>query len=175
MIPESSAKFRRRQLAVSVIGSLVLVVTVVTSLLAPRPTQAQAFAADIIGGPSNVASYIWDKIQAAATWAWERGAAIAFKNAARTFTQRIAYDTAVMLASGGQGQTPLLSWRSLGQTTVRAFYDASEYFFETLDTNNAFISLGICRPAGTSFQLIVTTTLFNEIQPRQPVCSLSQI
>src|SRR3989338_11084582 len=166
---------RARSRLTGFLFSLILVTTISGSLLAPRPAQGQAAAADIIGGPSNVASYIWDRIQDAATWAWERGAAIAFKNAAKTFTQRIAYDTAVMLASGGQGQTPLLSWRSLGQTTQRAFDDAAGDFLETLDTNNAFISLGICRPPGTSFQLIVTTTLFNEIRPRQPVCSLSQI
>ncbi len=156
-------------------GILVVVTTTGTVLLRPQPAQAIFGVGDISFEVNQLATFIWEKAQDGLRWAMDHGAALAFKNALRTFTQRMAYDTAVMLASGGRGQTPLLSWRSLGESATRAYDDAAGDFLDTLDTSNGFIRLGLCKPVGFDFRLVVNSALFQEIQPRRPRCTLSDI
>lgn len=91
------------------------------------------------------------------------------------FAQRIAYDSAVMLGSGGTGQTPLFTWKNLGKSANDAFNDAAGSFIDTLATDNGYLSLDVCRPPGFSANLIITTALFAEIQPTKPRCNLRQI
>ena len=149
-------------------------VALVTFLSAPRPAQAiLPVPADIIGGPSQISSTIFDKIADAAEWAWQHGAAVAFKNAARTFTTRLAYDTAVMISSAGQGQKPLFSNFTIGQSIQRAADDAAGDFLDTLANQQTYVNLNICQPSSPTAQLVIGFTAFNEIQPRQPRCSLT--
>lgn len=162
---------KKRRYFTSLFFSLVVAGVVFLSL--PRLAQAFAVPADVIGGPSQISSTIFDKIADAARWAWENGAAVAFKNAARTFTQRLAYDTAVMISSAGQGQKPLFSNFTIGQTFQRAADDAAGDFLDTLATQQTYVNLNICQPSSPSAQLVIGFTAFNEIQPRQPRCSLS--
>ena len=42
-------------------------------------------------------------------------AAVLYRNVAKTFTQQIAYDLAVYIGSGGQGQQPLFVTKGLGE------------------------------------------------------------
>lgn len=139
-----------------------------------RPAQAQWVTMDI---PQTVGN-IWDKIKDAATWAFEHGAAIAFRNAAKTFTQQIAYNAAVQLTSGGQGQLPLFQTKNFGQVISDAADSAAGDYIDKLASS--FVGFNVCNPGGLnapSAKLIIGTALFQEIKPQQPEsgCKLSQI
>ncbi|MEK7067583.1 MAG: hypothetical protein AAB956_01155, partial [Patescibacteria group bacterium] len=57
-------------------------------LFTPRPANAQF--TDFANLVINSAQWVYDSVLApAAKWAWDHGAAVAFKNAAKTFTQQI--------------------------------------------------------------------------------------
>jgi len=173
----NTKKITRRHRLTVLLGSLLLI-TISSSLLFLPPAAHAQVASDVIGGPSQIISTVFDKIADAAKWAWDNLGAEAYKNAIRTFTQQIAYNTAIMLTSGGQGQGPLVETKSFGQIVKDAADSAAGDFLDTLDTQNPYINLGVCRPqgpGGASFQLIIGYSLFNEVKPRQPRCTLSEI
>lgn len=157
-----------------IVLSLLLVLIVSASLLIPRPAQA-LIAADIIGGISQVASFVYDKTRDALEWAWKNFGAQAYKNAFRTFTQQVAYNSAIMLTSGGQGQRPLVETRPFSQIVKDAADAAVGDFLDTLDTQNGFINLGLCSPTGPSAKLIIGYGIIDEIKPRRPRCTWSDI
>ena len=170
---------RAKRLISALTLTLLLVSTSGTALLTPRVAQAQF--SDLANLAVNIAGNLWDSvIQPALKFAWEHGAAIAFRNAARTFSTQVAYQSAVMLGSGGQGQTPLFTWKNLGKVAQDAADSAAGDFIETLGESNGYAKLGLCQPGGTlvaagQFKQIVGLTLFNEVKPRQPKCTLSQL
>lgn len=92
----------------SLIGSLILFVLVFQILLlTPKPAQALFGVGDITftTTTSDIPRLIWDGVEKIT----KNVIAVSFKNALRTFTQQIAYDTAVKIASGGAGQKPLFT------------------------------------------------------------------
>lgn len=155
----------------SVVVAILLTITFAT---AARPAQAQWTTFDIPQMLGNV----WDKIKDAASWAYERGAAIAFRNAAKTFTQQIAYNAAVQLTSGGEGQLPLFEVRNFGQVLKDAGDSAAGSYIEEL--GKGFTAFNVCDPSGVNppfAKLIIGTALFNEVKPQKPKegCKLSSI
>ncbi|MBU1039042.1 hypothetical protein KKC17_02295 [Patescibacteria group bacterium] len=145
--------------------------------LTARPAQAIPVS-DILGAPIKLANFIWEKVQSAVSWTLEHGAAIGFRNAARTFTQKIAYDAAVMLASGGTGQTPLFTWKNLGQSVKDAGDAAAGDFLDGITSGDAWGNFNVCQPSGPgapSVKLIIGLTAFQEQKPPVPKCTLSQL
>lgn len=160
------------------------------TLLSSRETKASAerttffsVAGDVAGTGagfpvSDIGLSIWQKITRAIDWAWEHGGAIAYRNAARTFTQQVAYDLAVYVGSGGQGQQPLFVTQGWGAYLKDVGDSAGGDFLDSLARNNGYINLGLCSPVGpgsSRAQLIIGLTAFDEIKPRKPKCSLSDI
>ena len=153
---------------------VVLAITIGSAALRPQPAQAQWTTFDI---PQMIGN-IWDKIKDAATWAYEHGAALAFRNAAKTFTQQLAYNAAVQLSSGGEGQLPLYEVRSFGDVLRDAGDNALGSGIEQL--GKGFTGFNVCDPSGInapSFKLIIGTALFQEKKPLRPSqgCKLSNI
>jgi len=157
---------------------LVIVSSLVINIATPRPAQAQWTTFDI----PRIASNVWTQVKAAATWAYERGSAIAFRNAIKTFTQQLAYNAAVQLSSGGEGQTPLFSMQSIGEAAKIAGDAALGDALDSLisDPKSGFGRFNVCEPTGPNapyIRLMISTALFNEYdnKPREPKCSLSKL
>lgn len=160
----------------------VIFTTVGVSFFTPKSAQAQwavtdpgvlaAIQLQIVAQQAEAAKGWLTK---SLEWVWEHGAAVAFKNAAKMFANRIAYDAAVMIGSGGKGQTPLFTWKNLGKSATDAWNDAAGDFIDTIATENGYLSLDVCRPPGFTANLIITTALFEEIRPTRPRCNLKQI
>ncbi|MFH1866964.1 MAG: hypothetical protein ABIJ81_02685 [Patescibacteria group bacterium] len=173
-ITNQSVKVRR---IIAVFFVLVIIISSGFNLLMPRAAQAFAVA-DILGYPIAAGKWIWERIETAAEFAWEHGAAVAYRNAVRTFTQRLAYDSAVYLGSGGQGQQPLFVTKGWNEYLRDVHDDAVGNFLDTLAKENGYFELGLCEPlgpGGSKAKLIITLPLFREIKPVPPKCSLADI
>ncbi|MFH1111795.1 MAG: hypothetical protein V1712_01855 [Patescibacteria group bacterium] len=174
-------KFKK---TVLIVFSLFFVFSSVYSLFNSLPAQAQVGplpTVEVTPMPTvELGLSIWDRLWQITQWAWEHGGAIAYRNAIRTFTSRIAYDSAVYLGSGGKGQKPLFVTKNWGAYLKDVGDSAAGDFLETLAQENGYIKFGLCEPVGLGFQapqakLIIGLTLFDEIKPRKPKCSLSDM
>ncbi len=149
----------------------------------PRQASAQFVSPD---APANIwtsivtyADSVYQSvIKPAGEWAWEHGAATAFRNMAKSFTQQIAYNAAVQLASGGTGQTPLFTWKGLGDTLQDAADDALGDAIDNF-TKNGLGGFSLCDsgPDMPEFKLIIGMYLFDEadVRPKKANCSFSKL
>ncbi|MBI5733570.1 MAG: hypothetical protein HY973_01315, partial [Candidatus Kerfeldbacteria bacterium] len=193
MFPSAPKGSKLKRFVIAIMLGLVVVTTPVAILLTPRPAQAQfggivfdpsvvgaimkAAAAKAIADGIVVSKTIWDKLWEAAKWTYEHGAATAFRNMARTYTQKIAYDSANMLASGGKGQTPLFSWKNLGKSISDAGDEAAGSFLDGIASGGVWGKFNICEPTGPDApfaKLMITLPTFYEQKPIQPSCTLSK-
>src|SRR3989338_2551658 len=107
-------------------------------------------------------------------------AAVLYRNVAKTFTQQIAYDLAVYIGSGGQGQQPLFVTKGWGEYLKDVGDSAVGNALDSLARDNGYLEFGLCSPSGVAgisgqAKLIIGLTAFDEIRPRKPKCSLSDI
>jgi hypothetical protein len=89
---------------------------------------------------------------------------IAYKNALRTFTSQLAYDTATRIVEGDWGKSPLIN-----QTNWNNFLEgvASQTLTDTLDvvaSTNGFLQFDICDPASVDFKFALNSALFDNFQ-----------
>ncbi len=115
-----------KRAAVAVLLALVLSLS---TAVAPRPAYAIFGIADI--SFTTIVGNVWQAIQDAAKFAWAHGAAIAYKNAASYFANQVAYDTAVWLGSGGNGQQPLFVTEGWGSYLKNVGDAAAGEFLDT--------------------------------------------
>jgi len=169
----------KRLVAALAIG-LAMLTMATPALLTPRPAQAQF--TDVANLAVNTGKWIWERMVEVGDWVYKHGAAIAFRNAARTFTQKIAYDSANMLASGGQGQTPLFTWKNLGKSISDAGDEAAGSFLDGIASGGVWGKFNICEPTGPNApfaKLMITMPAFNlnlsgAYKPIKPRCTLSK-
>ncbi|MCW1929943.1 MAG: hypothetical protein KIH62_001340 [Candidatus Kerfeldbacteria bacterium] len=101
---------------------------------------------------------------------------VGYKNALRTFLEKIAYDSAVFLASAGENQTPLISAKSIGEYVQSARDAAKGEFLNSLASKNGFINLNLCNlPTVQSVQLQIMLPKLLATEPVAPTCTLSEI
>lgn len=127
-------------LAVPVAGTLLVV---------PQPASAQIVC-------PNCSTFIQDlgfKIKEFLTYAYEQGAAIAFKNAVKVFVSQIAYDTAVWIGSGDANQKPLLFTKDAGEYLADVGDAAAGEFLNTLFEGQGYINFDVCAPIDVNAKL----------------------
>ncbi|TSC96177.1 MAG: Uncharacterized protein Athens101410_107 [Parcubacteria group bacterium Athens1014_10] len=149
-----------------VIASVVLIFfilqVIIPVLFYPKPANAQWVVTDPIQTVMNMSKWVWERIEKAGEFLYNKVAAIAFKNALKTFTTKIAYDTAVWIGSGDKGQKPLLftkNWKTYLEDAADA---AAGDFLETLVSSGSGYCKGnstarcgknnFCSPIGTHCQ-----------------------
>ncbi|MEK7496556.1 MAG: hypothetical protein AAB657_01485 [Patescibacteria group bacterium] len=171
----------KSKITTRIVLSLFLATVLFSS--APRPASAQLASVD---APANIwtsivtyADSVYQSvIKPAGEWAWEHGAATAFRNMAKSFTQQIAYNAAVQLASGGEGQTPLFTWKGLGDVIKDAGDDALGDAIDNF-TKKGLGGFSLCDsgPNMPEFKLIIGMYLFNEadVRPKKANCSFSKM
>ncbi len=94
----------------SKIVSFVLVLVFVFSLIPASKAQSQ----DVIGGPTGVFMGIWTQLKTKLKDAITKVGSKALKSAVTKALNKIAYDTATYIGSGGEGQKPLFVEKGWG-------------------------------------------------------------
>jgi len=161
----------------TIIGVFVLVIFFIQIIIfIPKPATALFGVGDIsfsttIGDiPRMLTDAIKDAIQ--------KSGDIAFKNALRTFTQQIAYDAAVKIASGAAGQEPLFQTKSWTEALKDAGNAAGGDFLDTMfsgEDNKWKISICDINPTlGVKIHASIGLDLGLET-PRKAKCTLSSI
>jgi len=157
-----------------VISSLILFIIVFQILMfVPRPAQALFGVGDITFATTigDIPRIIWD-VLAKIT---KQVVAVSFKNALRTFTQQIAYDTAVKIASGGEGQGPLFTTKEFTKHITQAGNAAIGDALDTMSTQAWGFSLCDADPA---IRLDISAGLALDLgisEPREARCTGSEI
>jgi hypothetical protein len=120
----SKLNFSKKILTISLFFILIF-----SSLsVAVKPANAQL----IVFNPEDS---IWKKIQTVVTTLWRKGGSLAFQQTLRSALNKMAYDTATWVGSGGEGQKPLFVTEGWGSYMARIGDEAAGTFLENFSAN----------------------------------------
>ena len=119
-----SFKKSRRAITTIVLFCFVLTQVVSGVFLYARPAEAQLVVSDPVTGAQTTIKNIKDFLKVLVV----NAGTMALINAASRFMQKLSYDLAVSLASGGNGQMPLFSTEGWGDYLANAGLDAAGEF-----------------------------------------------
>ncbi|MFA5183970.1 MAG: hypothetical protein WC456_00405 [Patescibacteria group bacterium] len=110
---------------------------VLTLLLPLKPAQAQVggFVTDVGNTIVNSAAWVWEKTSTVVWNAIQKAGSIAFQRTLSSALNKIAYDAANYIGSGGQGQKPLFVTMSLENYLKQAGDEAAGAFIESFVNN----------------------------------------
>ncbi len=167
---EQKTQFRNRRSVKFFIGGLVIsiILTSAISFFVLSPQAKATFPVFIIESQPDIRKSIWDMIKEIAL----NAAAVAWKKAYSYFLNKIAYDSAVYIASGGQGQKPLFI-TDFGAYVKEIGDGAAGEFLDGITKNVFGQSLCTFSP---EIQLKIGVFARRTLDPEyKPTCSLSQI
>lgn len=119
-------------------GAWLLVFVMFFSILAPvKAARAQMIVNDPIQTVKNIASFIWEKTTVVADKLWKKAGSVALHQTLRSALNKIAYDTATAVASGGRGQQPLFVTKDWGEYLKNIADEAGGDFIESFANNLA--------------------------------------
>lgn len=160
--------FRKtKKLAVGILLTLFVFSSFTEFIFSAQPAQAQLGVA-VIADAVQQADDIFTTIK--------NGFKIAVMNAAQQavgyFLRKVAYDSAVWLASGGKGQTPFAHTKSVGSYLQDVGNDAAGAAIDSLGTN---FGLDLCKIPDVKIDLALRIGLHYNFgaEPPKPACSLS--
>jgi hypothetical protein len=155
MEPSFPQKKKRQTLGKRIAIFLLFFILISSALLAPlKPAKAQMVVSD----PFKLA---WDKITDVAKKLWQKGGSLAFQQTLRTALNKIAYDSANWVGSGGEGQKPLFITEDWGTYLAKVGDEAAGTFLENFAANMSSGS----SPAQCDREL---TTCTGHCDPNQP-------
>ncbi|PJA92889.1 MAG: hypothetical protein CO132_05840 [Candidatus Kerfeldbacteria bacterium CG_4_9_14_3_um_filter_45_8] len=142
---------------------------VAIGLLTPQAAHAQvSTVGDVPRVVQQVIDFVLKGLVAAAK--------VGIKNALRSFLEKIAYDTAVWVASAGENQEPLAFVKEPGEYFTERADAAAGAFFSTLGEEGGFDYFNLCDLPDPSlklnFQLILPQ--FTADEPYEPECTFSE-
>ena len=148
-------------------GAILLTISmlVISSFLfLPQKAQAQFIVTDI-------AKSVWDAMK----WAWDKGGAVAYRNALNFFLQQAAQQTGEWLATGDEGKKPAFLtdpdfYTKVGDQMLGEFVDsvADDFLGQSLcDTLDPTIKFNILANLDPDYQKMKWA--------EEPECSFSQI
>ena len=105
-------------LAAKKLAVVFLLFSTIAFLLAAPSHQAQAQipVTDAIANAWDVQDTLWTRIKAVLKILWQKAGSLAFQRTLSSALNKIAYDTANYIGSGGEGQQPLFvtkDWASI--------------------------------------------------------------
>ncbi|MBI4449847.1 hypothetical protein HY634_02205, partial [Candidatus Uhrbacteria bacterium] len=124
-----------------------------------------------------------DAVERALRDSWGFQAQVALINAMQFFGERIAYETAVWVASGGKAQSQLFDRRSWDTFLADSLFGAGLNFINDMDTfasgqwgfDTPFgVAQFICSPTIPELRLALKLGLQDRLKPRTPLCTFSQ-
>lgn len=167
--------FKKKRICASKrIIPILLVFIFLGGLLAPlRSTQAQWVVFD-------PADSIWKKVEKVLKALWDKGGSIALQTAARNALNKIAYDTATWVGSGGEGQKPLFVSQDWGSYMAQIGDEAAGDFLENFSSNFAEstgkeFSFNFCQPSSINAKLKISLGLAQQYRPQGPNCTASKM
>lgn len=135
-----------------------------------RPAEAQMVVSDPVTGAQTTIKNIKDFLKVLVV----NAGTMALINAASRFMQKLSYDLAVSLASGGSGQMPLFSTEGWGDYLSNAALDAAGEFIGSFGD---MVGVNFCAPPnprlGLALQLQLAQTYADGLPP--PSCEWSSI
>lgn len=157
--------------------SIILISGVIGGFVfgAVRPARAAAPTAVVSDIPGTL-KWLWERVKDAASKSLIVASKTAADIAVTNMIQRVAYDTATFLASGGEGQKPLFfteGWgpylKQVGESTVADFVGilSEEVGFDALGLN-------LCEP-NINVRLFFTMGILQQFTPPTPRCTFKQI
>src|SRR3989304_4147708 len=138
----------------------------------PQPAKAQWATLDI----PSIGRFIWDKLKDVYEKANKQIVATAFKKSLSTFLNKLAYDSAVYVASAGSGQKGLVNpfskeaLSNLGDAVAGGFIDElaqKSGFASALGTTS------LCEPADLTVKANLLLSFKKPKEPPTPKCSLT--
>ena len=153
------------------LSGLLLLFVILFGFLIPNVSHAQV-PADIIGGPTTVANGVKAPVEKTVQSTWQKIVSTIFNVTVSKALDKIAYDTASYIGSGGEGQKPLFVTKGFGAYMKdigdNAVGDAMEQFAKGTGLN-------ICSP-DLNFKLKIGLGLSNmtlQTRPSDSQCKLS--
>jgi hypothetical protein len=129
MEPSFSQKKKRQTLGKKIAIFLLFFILMSSALFAPlKPAKAQMAVTDI-------PKLVWDKVTEVAKKLWQKGGSLAFQQTLRTALNKIAYDSANWVGSGGEGQKPLFVTQDWGAYMAQVGDEAAGSFLENFSNN----------------------------------------
>jgi len=129
MLPSFNLKKKRPDKSKQVVIVLLFLLFFSGAILAPiQPVKAGIPVMDI-------PKLAWDKITDLAKKLWQKGGSLAFQQTLRTALNKIAYDTATWVGSGGEGQKPLFVTQDWGDYMAQIGDEAAGDFLENFASN----------------------------------------
>lgn len=123
---------------------LIIFVSVGFLFAAPQPAKAQLATVDLPQKAWNIIKDVYARIKVSLVQA----GTTALLNAAQSFTQKLAYDTAVYVASGGSGQKPLFDGKSFGAYIRDTALDSAMVFITNFsDGTLGKYGFNVCAPS----------------------------
>jgi hypothetical protein len=108
-------------------------------------------------------------------WAQKAFSATTFKKALKAYTDKLAYETAIYIATGDKGQAPLFNVNSPMEVVANAADNVAGYFIESIGENNGlFKDLNLCEP-DTSLRIDIGLGLLDEHHARRPKCTFTEM
>ncbi|MFA6466729.1 MAG: carbohydrate binding domain-containing protein [Patescibacteria group bacterium] len=146
-----------------IILTLFLAGFTLMGVVTPRPADAQF--ADVIGGPTTIIKYVWEKVEKAYDFVQGIVGAELSNRTVGMFLDSLAYDVATELATGGPGGKPQFRTISIEKTLDNASQKALGTFLGEL-TSKGFDELGLnlCDPS-LELKLTLTLGLLDEDSP----------
>jgi hypothetical protein len=125
----------------------------------------------------SAAQWMGEKFMWANKWQEDTLAAIIWKNALGRFLNRLAYDSAVFLATGDKGQAPMFQTDNFGDFVTKAADTAAGDFIEMFSRYGP-VKFNLCNPdiAGlANVKLKIGLGLAAAVRPREPDCTFSEM
>jgi hypothetical protein len=118
--------------------SLLVFITLFSFLITPlHEAHAQLPVTDLISATWQAQGTIWQKITNTLKIVWQKAGSVAFQQVVRSSLNKIAYDTANYLGSGGKGQKPLFITQDWGAYLGQVGDEAAGSFISNFAANLA--------------------------------------
>lgn len=153
---------------------VILLALFIISPMIITPKPAQAFSPDVVA--VTVAKWTWERVKEVYKASKEAISGQLAKNALNMYMQKLSYDLATELATGGPGGKPQFRIKSIGDASQDALEAAGGEFLGEL-TSKGFDDLGInlCAPTTPEIKLTLSLALIDQEAPPKPKCNWNEV
>ena len=156
--------YRFKKFSLSLILVFFLLFNVAGILFSAEPTLAQAGAVVVVTDIPLAKMGAWEKIK----MGLRIGVYSAAMNTMQYVTKKLAYDSAVWLASGGKGETPFAHTQSFGDYMKSV---GSGAFGTIIDEMGKPFGLDLCKIPDVRLELLLRLGLRKVYGPSEPACN----
>src|SRR5680860_1039379 len=175
----SSSRDKKRYpgLRKKILVSLLFFVITLSALMAPiKPANAAGLPV------VDIPKFVWDKVEKAAKYLWQKGASLAFQQTLRSALNKMAYDTANWIGSGGEGQKPLFITQGWGDYMAQIGDEAAGTFLENFTANwsstrkdGTGMTVNFCKHSSLDVRLKIALGLSQQQRPQGPNCTATEM